>query len=61
MWHAQVAARLLKAMGDVVRLPERNKQAAAAQLQILLDMPGLATEVYEIASRCHSAAVGRQH
>lgn len=53
----QVAARLVKAMEDVVRLPQRNREVAAAQLQTLLDMPGLAKEVYEVASRCHTAAV----
>lgn len=48
---------MVKAMEDVVRLPQRNREVAAAQLQTLLDMPGLAKEVYEVASRCHTAAV----
>ncbi len=56
-WRLQVAARLVKALEDVVRLPQRNREVAAAQLQILLAMPGLAKEVYEVASRCHAAAI----
>jgi aminopeptidase N len=51
----QLAARLLKAMEDVVRLPEHNRQVAGSQLRILLNTPGLSKEVYEVASLCHRA------
>lgn len=53
----QVAARLLKAMEDVVRLPERNRKEAAKQLQTLLGVPNLSKEVYEVALRCHESCL----
>lgn len=45
-------------MEDVVRLPRRNKEVAAKELQSLLDLPDLSNEVYEVTLRCQKAAAG---
>lgn len=53
----QVAARLMKAMEDVVRLPESNKKMAIKELQKVMLLPNLSKEVYEIADKCLTSAM----
>ncbi len=48
----------MKAMEDVVRLPESMKKMAVKELERLMLLPDLTKEVFEIADACLASARG---